>query len=82
MLAKEIKQIIEQGLPGSTAHVQGDGNHFEAVVVCADFVGKTMPVQHRMVYASMKEHIESEAVHAFSLKTYTPDAWEKQQVQD
>jgi acid stress-induced BolA-like protein IbaG/YrbA len=35
MNAETIRQLIEQGLPGARAHVQGDdGVHFEALVIC------------------------------------------------
>ena len=71
----EIKQRIEAGLPGSQVSVSGDGRHFQAVVVSEAFVGRSMLEQHRMVYASLGDSFQSEAIHALSVKTYTPEAW-------
>ncbi len=75
MNEEQIKQKIQTGLPGSQVNVSGDGRHFEAVVVSAAFAGKSMLEQHRMVYGSLGDSFESEAIHALSVKTYTPEAW-------
>ena len=73
MNADTIRQLIETGLPGSRAEVQGaDGVHFEAVVVCAAFAGKLPLARHRMVYATLGE-LMGGAIHALALKTVTPD---------
>lgn len=80
MQTKEIAQLIEQHLPGAQAIVRGDdGVHFEAIVISADFVGKSLLQQHRLVYAALGGRMEREEIHALSLKTYTPEAWQKQQ---
>ena len=73
MNAETIRQLIEQGLPGSHAQVQGeDGVHFEATVVCEAFRGKLPLARHRMVYATLGERMGGE-IHALALKTRTPD---------
>ena len=72
MNADTIRQLIETGLPGSRAQVQGeDGVHFEAVVVCAAFAGKLPLARHRMVYATLGEKMGGE-IHALQLRTLTP----------
>ncbi len=68
-----IRQLIEQGLPGATAEVQGDdGVHFEARVICAQFAGKLPLARHRMVYATLGDKMGGE-IHALALKTLTPE---------
>jgi acid stress-induced BolA-like protein IbaG/YrbA len=68
-----IKTLIERGLPGARAVVQGaDGVHFEATVVAPAFAGKLPLARHRMVYATLGE-LMGGAIHALSLKTLTPD---------
>jgi acid stress-induced BolA-like protein IbaG/YrbA len=71
---EDIKQWIEQGLPGASAEVVGDGHHFEAVIVAADFAGKSMLQQHRMVYAALGDKMK-QTIHALSLRTYTPEQY-------
>ena len=56
MNPEKIKQLIETGLPGANAVVQGDdGTHFEAVIVSDEFAGKTMLQQHQLVYKALGE---------------------------
>ena len=75
MQAEQIKQMIETGLPGSQVQVFGDdGQHFEAIVVSPAFVGKGMLEQHRLVYGVLGDNMRS-AIHALSMKTYTPESW-------
>ncbi len=77
MQIDEIKQLIEDGLPGATAEVDGDGTHFTAVVISEEFAGKNMVQQHQLVYKTLGEKMGNE-IHALSIQTYTPDEWEKQ----
>ncbi|GAB3507016.1 MULTISPECIES: BolA family protein [Lysobacterales] len=73
MDADTIRRMIEDGLPGARAQVQGDdGVHFEATVVAEAFRGKLPLARHRMVYATLGE-LMGGAIHALALKTVTPD---------
>ena len=72
MNAETIREMIERGLPGATASVQGeDGVHFEATVVCEAFAGKLPLARHRMVYATLGDRMGGE-IHALALRTLTP----------
>jgi acid stress-induced BolA-like protein IbaG/YrbA len=31
--------------------------------------------QHRLVYGTINQAMETEQIHAFALKTYTPEKW-------
>jgi acid stress-induced BolA-like protein IbaG/YrbA len=73
MTPDTIRQLIEQGLPGARAQVQGeDGVHFDALVVSEAFRGKLPLARHRMVYATLGE-LMGGAIHALALKTLTPE---------
>ena len=69
-----IKQWIEQGLQCDHVEVQGDGRHFEAVIVSGEFRGKAKVRQHQMVYAALGDKMR-EDIHALSMKTLTPEEW-------
>lgn len=77
MQPEDIRQMIERGLPGARVAVQGDGHHFEALVVAREFAGKTMLQQHQMVYATLGDKMRAE-IHALSLRTLTPEDYEAQ----
>ena len=72
MDSKTIEQMILAGMPGAEVTVNGDdGVHFEAVVISADFEGKSTLQRHRMVYATLGEMMGRE-IHALGLRTETP----------
>jgi acid stress-induced BolA-like protein IbaG/YrbA len=71
--AETIRKLIETGLPGAEAQVQGDdGVHFEASVVSEAFRGKLPLARHRLVYATLGD-LMGGAIHALALKTVTPE---------
>lgn len=76
---QQIQQLIEAGLADVKAIVNGDGYHYEAIVIGDCFEGKSLVQQQKMVYAALGEHIASGAIHALTIKAYTPDQWEKAQ---
>lgn len=76
MNPQELKAIIEAAFSDGHVEVTGDGRHFSAVVVSQAFSGKNMIAQHRLVYAALGDRFDTEAVHALSLKTYTPQQWQ------
>ena len=78
---EEIKSLIEQNLAQSEVEVSGDGRHFDAVIVCAEFAGKTRIQQHQMIYRALGDKMEEE-IHALSMRTVTPKDWAEEPVAD
>jgi len=73
---EEIKRLIETGVPGSAATVEGDGTHFQAIVINAAFQGIGLVKRHQLVYSALGKRMGSE-IHALSIQTYTPQEWEQ-----
>lgn len=71
---EDIQGYIAQGLACDHLEVQGDGHHFEAVIVSAAFEGKRLIARHQMVYAALGDRMKAE-IHALSMKTLTPAEW-------
>jgi acid stress-induced BolA-like protein IbaG/YrbA len=79
---KDLEQRIRAALPGADVEVRdltGTGDHFEARVVAAAFEGVAMVDQHQAVYGPLRDVLDSGALHALALKTYTPEQWKRQQ---
>jgi acid stress-induced BolA-like protein IbaG/YrbA len=74
MQPEDIKQLIERGFPGARVEVEGDGHHFEALIVAKEFAGKSMLQQHQMVYAALGDKMRAE-IHALSMRTLTPEQY-------
>ncbi|RDI27097.1 acid stress-induced BolA-like protein IbaG/YrbA [Pseudacidovorax intermedius] len=78
MTAQELQALIEAGLPCQHITLEGDGRHWFATIVSAEFDGKRLIQRHQRVYATLGEKMHTDEVHALSMKTYTPDEWAKQ----
>ncbi len=71
---ESIEHSIAQGMATEYLSVDGDGRHFEAVVVSEAFAGKGRVQRHQLVYQTLGERMREE-IHALSIKTYTPEEW-------
>jgi acid stress-induced BolA-like protein IbaG/YrbA len=78
MEPEAVKALIEAAIPGAEATVTSDGNKYTAVVVADAFEGMTMVAEQKMVYAVLDEHIKSGAIHALTIKAYTPKEFAEQ----
>jgi acid stress-induced BolA-like protein IbaG/YrbA len=70
----QIESWLREGLPCEHVEVQGDGRHFEAVIVSAAFRGKSRVQQHQLVYAALGSRMQAD-IHALSMSTHTPEDW-------
>ena len=76
MQTQEIEHLIETGLTDSKAYVEGDGTHFNALVVCAAFSGKSRVQKQQLVYDTVRKQLLDGTLHALSVKTLTPEEWQ------
>jgi acid stress-induced BolA-like protein IbaG/YrbA len=72
--AAEVQNLIAQGLTCDHLEVEGDGRHFFATIVSAEFVGASRLKRHQRVYAVLGDRMR-EQIHALSMKTLTPAEW-------
>lgn len=68
---EQLKSWIEVGFNAAMVSVEGDGHHFEAVIIADEFEGKSRIQRHQLVYAALGDKMKAE-VHALSMKTLTP----------
>lgn len=80
MMPQQVEELIKAGMPDCReVRVQGDGSHFEAVVVSEAFAGQSLIKRHQMVNAAVRAQFDSGELHALSIKPFTPDEWQAQQ---
>lgn len=79
MTLEQIKERIEQNLAATHVHVQdlGGGDHIRAIVVSPRFAGLPLIKQHKLVLDLFTTEINSNEVHALTVKTLTPEQFEK-----
>jgi acid stress-induced BolA-like protein IbaG/YrbA len=78
MHPEQIKQLILAGMDCEHLELDGDGQHFAALVVSAEFVGKNRVQRQQRVYQTLKEKLATGELHALSFKTLTPEEWSAQ----
>ena len=69
-----VQSYIAAGLSCTHLEVEGDGQHFRAIIVSDKFAGLSRVRQHQLVYQVLGDRMRAE-IHALSLQTYTPEAW-------
>ena len=69
---EQVAQYIEKGMACEEVRVDGDGQHFQALIVSAAFAGKSRVQRHQLVYGALGERMREE-IHALSMKTLTPE---------
>jgi len=73
--AAELERLIKQGIPDAKVEITdlaGDDNHFAAIVVSGQFVGKSKLQQHQLVYKALGQTMGG-ALHALQLQTSAPE---------
>ena len=69
--AADVREFIAAGLRCEHLDVDGDGRHFFATIVSAEFEGLLRVRRHQRVYAALGDRMRSQ-IHALSMKTLTP----------
>ena len=79
MTADQIRALIAANLPCEHLTVDGDGRHWTAVVISAEFEGRNRVARHQRVYATLGNKMITDEIHALSMQTYTPAEWSAMQ---
>jgi acid stress-induced BolA-like protein IbaG/YrbA len=75
MHPEQVQAIIAAGISCQHLEVAGDGQHFEALIVSSEFVGKNRVQRQQAVNEVLRQHFNSGELHALSMKTQTPEEW-------
>lgn len=78
MTADQLQSLISANLPCEVCRIEGDGRHWFGTIVSPSFEGKRLIQRHQMVYGTLGSRMQTDEVHALSMKTYTPAEWAAQ----
>ena len=76
---KEIETWIAQGLACEHLSIDGDGQHFSALIVSWEFAGMSRVKRQQRVYQTVQSRLDSGELHALSMQTLTPEEWSEKQ---
>ena len=74
-----VETWISQGLHCERVSVEGDGQHFQALIVSSEFTGMNRVKRQQRVYQTVKDKLDSGELHALAMRTLTPEEWQEQQ---
>jgi acid stress-induced BolA-like protein IbaG/YrbA len=77
MDTEQIKTLLLEALELDEVTVKSDGSHYHVTAVGQVFENLSRVKQQQYVYKPLSSHIADGTMHAVSIKTYTPAAWEK-----
>jgi len=72
LIADEVRARVEQAIVASQVTAQGDASRMEIVVVSSAFEGVGRVRKQQLVYAAIAELIRNGALHAVTIRAYTP----------
>jgi stress-induced morphogen len=78
MAAEDIEALIRAAIPDADVQIRdlaGDGDHYAARVVSAQFAGMPRVRQHQLVYKALGGRMGGE-LHALQLETAVPSGGE------
>lgn len=76
MDTQTLYQLLSEAFPDSKVELTGDGYHFDVVIISERFKTLSRLARQRLVYETVQTQIAGGALHALSMKTYTPEEWQ------
>ncbi len=73
---QQVADWIRAGMSCTHLEVDGDGQHFTAVIVSAEFDGLNRVRRQQRVNAILKPRFDSGELHALSMQTLSPAEWQ------
>lgn len=78
MLENQIKQRLQKVLKLENILVSAQGNHFQIIVVGDVFSELSRVKCQQLVYKPLNDLIQSNQIHALTIKTFTPEQWQRE----
>ncbi|MGJ8524895.1 Acid stress protein IbaG [Halomonadaceae bacterium LMG 33818] len=75
MQPEDVKAKLESHLDDCEFHIQGEGCNFQVTAISEHFEGLSPVKRQQLIYSALSDEIASGALHAISIRTYTPSQW-------
>ena len=72
MQAEQVKELVENALPGAQVDVKIEGSHAHLTVVSEAFEGLRAVKKQQLVYAALADKVADGSIHAVHMQTLTP----------
>ncbi|WP_445401371.1 BolA family protein [Zobellella sp. An-6] len=77
-LNNEVERLLREALSLDELYVKSEGSHFEVIAVSAAFADMSRLKRQQAINGPLMELIAQNAIHALSIKTFTPEQWARE----
>lgn len=77
MDVKELETLLKDETGVSEVHAKIDGANVNIIAVGEVFSDLSRVKRQQLIYSPLKPFIADGTIHAVSIKTYTPELWER-----
>ncbi|TBR44790.1 BolA/IbaG family iron-sulfur metabolism protein [Marinomonas agarivorans] len=78
MESNEVKALLEGAIENCQVTAEGEGCNFQLTLISNAFDGLSTVKRQQLVYSHLQDAIASGAIHAVTMKTYTPEQYSQQ----
>ena len=78
MQAQDVQTLLAEQLEGCQVQVNGEGSHFDILVIGELFEGLSRVRKQQVVYKVINPLIADGSLHAVNIRTFTPEEWNAQ----
>ncbi len=75
MQAVEVKNFLEEKLPGAKVEVEGEGCNFQLNVISEELAALGPVKRQQQIYAHLNPWIADGSIHAVTMKFYSQADW-------
>jgi acid stress-induced BolA-like protein IbaG/YrbA len=75
MQAHEVKEYLQEKIPGVLVEVEGEGCNFQLNLIDDDLAGLSPVKRQQQVYAHLNAWIADGSIHAVTMKFFSRAAW-------
>ncbi|MGO2133268.1 MAG: BolA family protein [Halomonas sp.] len=76
MQPTDVKALLESRIEGCEFHIKGEGCDFQVVAIGDVFEGLSRVKSQQLILGALSDEIASGALHAITVRTYTPQKWQ------
>ena len=78
MYCQDVEALLRTSFPDAQIQVDSaDLQHFSAIVLSDTFVGQTLLLRQRQIYAVLGHLLQDGTIHALQIHAYTPIEWQQ-----
>jgi acid stress-induced BolA-like protein IbaG/YrbA len=78
MDAAAVQVLVSTQLSDCEVTVEGEGSHYDILVIGELFAGLRPVAKQQLVYAALGDQIAEGSIHAVNIRTFTADEWREQ----